>query len=503
MTMGRFLIPALLVLSLWGTALAAASDPHAAMAAPGKCSNCHAQEVGFGKQPPRPMKFKKDIVSICLECHTNKDVASLHPVDIRPGMTVPSNLPLDDEGTITCATCHNPHMPSQGKSPHVAEALTKRFINILSAKDTYPTFYLRMPNDKGQICEACHPRGKMSPSAAFHSMTKSRLESYAGSAKCGECHADEYREWEKTTHARMTRDPKVTPDAILADFAANPPFQREDIVYVLGSRWTQRYVVDKKGRKYVKAPIWSIQSKTWDRSYWVDKQWDQFCEGCHTTGFEMFSEPKFAELGIGCEACHGPGLEHAKSGGTTTIVNPAKLPLERREMICQSCHTSGHDLSGQFRFPLGYIPGQDLTRYYKGLTPKPGQDNATFMGDGSYEDRNRQWQFWISNYLNAKGITCDICKNFRERQTEKETARMSVSDHCLTCHEKTWKQTETHSRHLKGGVDCTRCHTPMLNPAGDRYSIHDHKFMFGKPLAARAESPAQTCKNCHPKRKDG
>ena len=221
----------------------------------------------------------------------------------------------------------------------------------------------------------------------------------------------------------------------------------------------------------------------------------------------MLKQPRFAELSIGCEACHGPGKAHASSGGTGKIVNPAKLKPDRREMICMSCHTSGHDVSGQFRFPLGYLPGEDLMLYYKGLTPKPGQDNATFAGDGSYEDRERQWKFWIDSYLNAKGITCDICKNFRQLQNEEETgqARMTVPEHCLTCHEKDFKQTELHSAHQKGGVDCTRCHKPKVVKGGERYSIHDHKFLFGRPTPEKTVTvQGQGCKTCHEgKRKDG
>lgn len=494
-----------LALALAISQVASASfDFHAEMNKPGTCLSCHEQDVSFGAQPPRPLKFKKDIVSICLGCHKTKDVASLHPVDIRPGKKMTSELPLDDHKQITCATCHNPHMPAQADEPYVAEALGKRVLDLFSFGKKHPTFFLRLKNSEGQLCDVCHERGRMGAATGFHQTVQSKLGQYAGSAKCGTCHVESYKQWLLTPHAKMTRDPKINPEAVLADFDNNPPFKRSDVVYVLGSRWTQRYVVEKNKKLYVKAPIWSVTGKSWDRSYWVDKQWDQFCQGCHTTGFEMKPDPKFAELAIGCEACHGPGKAHADSGGGAHIVNPAKLPTDRREMICESCHTSGHDISGAFRFPLGYLPGEDLTIYYKGLTPKPGQDNATFMGDGSYEDRRRQWTYWVDSFFNAKGITCDICKNFRERQEKQETeTKMTVTDHCLTCHEKSLKKSDTHTRHTEKGVSCEKCHNPMVAPGGERYSIHDHKFYFGKPTAAKAVKTEATCKGCHEKRKDG
>jgi hypothetical protein len=298
----------------------------------------------------------------------------------------------------------------------------------------------------------------------------------------------------------MARDPRRHPEAMKADFSSNPPFPKEDVLYVLGSRWTQRFVVDKGGKLQVKAAIWSITGKSWDTSYWVDKPWTNLCQGCHVTGFEIHEDkPRFTELAVGCEACHGPGKAHADSGGSGPIVNPADLNAARRQMICESCHTSGHDRTGQFRFPLGYVPGRDLTSYYKGLTPKPGQDNDTFAGDGSYNDRHRQWLYWVDSYFNARGLTCDICKNFRERKEGQSNTKvkMTVSEHCMTCHDESWPKKDVHARHLKADVGCDQCHLPALAPGGKSYSIHDHKFLFGKPVSDKPFTPQQACVRCH------
>jgi hypothetical protein len=474
-------------------------NPHASIYVEGACLECHVDELAPGQPLERPLRFTKDIVSICLECHKEKDVSSLHPVDVRPGMQVPDQYPLDESGQITCATCHNPHREFEAEEPFVAEVLTKRLLSIFTMKKKYRTFFLRTPNTRGDLCQGCHERGAVGD-AGFHVSEASMLGDYAGSARCGECHEEKYQEWKISQHARMATDPDKNPEAVLGDFENNPPFKRDDVVYVLGSRWTQRYVVEKKGRLHVKAPIWSIPGKSWDRSYWIDKPWDQFCQGCHTTGFEMKDEPKFSELGIACEACHGPGRAHADADGSGHIINPDKIDPDRSEMICESCHTSGHDRTGQFRFPVGYVPGRDLNHYYKGLMPKPGQDNETFMGDGSYDDRRRQWEFWQSAFFNAKGITCDICKNFRDRKSKKNTAAtMTVSEHCMTCHEKTWPESRLHAKHLDSEVHCNKCHIPKLAPGGDKYSIHDHKFYFGMPKVSEWKPLTETCAECHEK----
>jgi hypothetical protein len=472
----------------------AADDPHSFLSEVGECLRCHV-DVPSKKRPAAPLRFRKDLVSLCLDCHLEKDLSALHPVDIRPGVRVPEDLPLDEYGTMTCVTCHDPHAPYETDEPHVAESLSRRLLSLLTPGKKHRTFYLRRRNDQGQLCLACHDGAGLA-AEGFHVQEASILDQYAGSAACKPCHYEVYQEWQKTPHARMARDAREDPRAVLADFDDNPPFPREAVLFALGSHWTQRYVVSKRDKLHVKAPIWSIPQEAWDTSYWIDKPWAQYCQGCHTTGFEAKDQPRYVELGVGCEACHGPARMHAENEGVPSVVNPADLDPMRRVMVCESCHTTGHDRTGQFRFPLGYLPGKDLTHYYKGLLPKPGQDNDTFMGDETHEDRHRQWRFWVDTFMVQK-LSCDVCKNFRSRLEPKEKPEMSPSEYCLTCHEATWPKTGLHELHLEGNVHCHRCHVPKLAQGGEHFSIHDHKFLFIKPEAARALSPREACSQCH------
>ncbi|GAB4265624.1 MAG: hypothetical protein Kow0092_18090 [Deferrisomatales bacterium] len=472
----------------------AGDGPHGAWTREGDCERCHLATPDPGAAATAGLR--KDVVGLCLECHRDKDLSALHPVDIRPGAQVPDDLPLDDHGTITCATCHDPHGPYEADEPYVAQALSRRLLSLLTGRRRYRTFYLRRRNDEGQLCLACHDRNLLA-AEGFHVQEASRLDQYVGSPACASCHPRIYAEWKKTPHARMTRDARQEPGAVLARFEGDRPFPPDEIVYALGSHWTQRYVVAKEGRLLVKAAIWSIPQQTWDTSYWIDKPWTQYCQGCHTTGFEMKDEPRFAELGIGCEACHGPGRRHAESGGSGPVVHPARLDPVRRDMICEACHTTGHDRSGQFRFPLGYLPGSDLTRFFKGLLPKPGQDNETFAGDESYEDRHRQWVYWKETVMDAKGVTCDVCKNFRSRLSPSAVPRMTPSEYCLSCHRDRWPGDRLHTAHLEAEVHCHRCHAPKRTADGRSHSIHDHKFLFQPPEGGPAETPGAACGSCH------
>src|SRR5882724_8931991 len=94
---------------------------------------------------------------------------------------------------------------------------------------------------------------------------------YTGSAACKTCHPQVYERWKKTRMANVVRDPKEHPDAILPDLSKPDPllhFGKDDIAFVYGSRWKQRYF-KKIGDDYFPLPAqWDITSQVW-RAYFV------------------------------------------------------------------------------------------------------------------------------------------------------------------------------------------------------------------------------------------
>ena len=54
-----------------------------------------------------------------------------------------------------------------------------------------------------------------------------------------------------------------------------------------------------------------------------------------------YADPPFADNGVGCERCHGPGGEHVRNPSAAPMANPAKLDAVRRDSICMQCHLSG------------------------------------------------------------------------------------------------------------------------------------------------------------------
>lgn len=75
-------------------------------------------------------------------------------------------------------------------------------------------------------------------------------KTFVGSVACQTCHPQIYSRWKTTRMANVVRDPRVDEQAILPDLSKPDPlvtFTKNDIAFVYGSRWKQRYF--KKDRR--------------------------------------------------------------------------------------------------------------------------------------------------------------------------------------------------------------------------------------------------------------
>lgn len=297
---------------------------------------------------------------------------------------------------------------------------------------------------------------------------------YSGSAACAVCHSTEHADWAATLHARMIQDPKKTPtttlkidgatlvtNVIRADFAqlaqilpdAKTRYTAKDVVLTLGWRSTQRYILrDSKTKRLVLgAGQWNLQENKWQLAK-GGEDWLKECAGCHTTGYNPTAET-YIELGIGCEACHGPGSEHVK--------NPTRdnIPVNKLEAldaaICGQCHTRGSSppLDGaQYPYPVNYIVGNPLTS--KNFVPVQSTKlitDANWWPDGHAKNYRQQYLEWLGS-RHAQALT---------------TLQKSVqpADACLACHSADYviaKATGASLPTLKTAqfaITCQACHT--------------------------------------------
>jgi len=74
-----------------------------------QCLECHLEvPVGDGR---KEMKFVSSINELCKACHSRVEAVS-HSLCVVPSFDIRTSIPLEKGCGVTCATCHDPHMPA-------------------------------------------------------------------------------------------------------------------------------------------------------------------------------------------------------------------------------------------------------------------------------------------------------------------------------------------------------------------------------------------------------
>ena len=323
---------------------------------------------------------------------------------------------------------------------------------------------------------------------------------FLGSEGCIPCHESEYKGWTKTFHSTAVQDAKADPDAILADFSREDlPFTREEVEYTIGSHWDQRYMKKIDDEYYVLPRLWSVQSKEW-RPYsvwsWKRKPYSKYCAGCHTTYIDPVNRT-IGDEGVGCEACHGPGGKHVDGEGSVdSIVNPAKLSIEKGNMICASCHVRGTDKSEEYYYPIGFVPGDDLTKYYIPIEMKPDEEIRGAI--------SRLYRGWKDGKLNSARARCEVCGIGGTEGQDYEKKKNDVLDFCFSCHNfRTRMQLHTHHPSNVTQI-CTDCHVPKAKSLKDSLEgdIHSYSYFTIHNDNCYDKEIEKACVVCHTEEKD-
>jgi len=335
---------------------------------------------------------------------------------------------------------------------------------------------------------------------------------YVTSNSCQECHAEHYVSWKKNTLHPYMFLPVNHPDAkILGDFSLNDPsvtFKKEDIEFIIGSKWEQVYARMIDGEYYLFPSKWYVIQKKW-ADYKVDS-WHKTplsykCNGCHTTGFDP-NTLKFSEFGIGCEACHGPGSLHIQYRQKNdqvicTICHSVKNIKENsyqyivRDVspsVCGQCHNRGTSLKGdpikgvRFNFPIDYKPGGDLrTSQLSPSAPENDKEKKNWWGSGLAKSRHQEFSDWI-NSPHSQSLT-----NMIIGQSEDPGGCGKTSSPCLGCHATDYRHAPGNDKpdiySVKLGVTCVACHEP-----------HGRNQKRWKGVSNRAK-----CTDCHTNMTDG
>jgi len=109
--------------------------------------------------------------------------------------------------------------------------------------------------------------------------TAQKKAHFVGSATCKKCHKDNYEEWSHSQHPKMIQDVKKNPAAIVANFLKLPAdanFKKDDVVYTIGGKFKQRYMLSQDfngSADYVVGNYqWNVQTGKWQHyktwHYW-------------------------------------------------------------------------------------------------------------------------------------------------------------------------------------------------------------------------------------------
>jgi predicted CXXCH cytochrome family protein len=352
------------------------------------------------------------------------------------------------------------------------------------------------------------------------------LAHYVGSQACAKCHVDVYDRWKKTPMANIVRDPRQHPDAIIPDLATNTvaKFSRDQIAFVYGSLWKQRYFT-KVGDDYYPLPAqWEVKNHVWSK-YFVKAGadwWAQYyppenmqrptgptCDGCHSVGYDIHTK-QVAEWNVGCERCHGPGSEHAAHPTRANILNPSHMNYVAATDTCIQCHSQGRPLTTPiegkyYDWPVGYQVGGRLQDYWKLEERSLGTTDFYYFPDGTAHKNRMQGNDFVQSVMYRRGITCFSCHDVHGTNNYAQLIK-PADKLCLDCHgplspngpRTATLEEHTHHKKDSAGSQCIACHMPQIETEGPPNTfVHAHTFRFITPQMTDKYKIPNPCTQCH------
>ena len=328
--------------------------------------------------------------------------------------------------------------------------------------------------------------------------------------------------------ANIVRDPKEHPDAIIPDLSKADPaivkFKREDIAFVYGSKWKQRYFTKIGNDYFPLGAQWDIEHQKWSPYFVRDGTdwWTPFypkdnmkrptgptCDGCHSVNYDVTTKT-VTEWNVGCEKCHGPGSEHVKRPSQSNIVNPARLDYVDATNTCIQCHSQGRPLTPPaegkaYDWPVGFQMGKHLEDYWQLEEYKLGETSFTHFPDGTAHKNRMQGNDFVQAVMYRRGVTCFSCHDVHGTENNADLIKPG-SLMCLECHgpdspngPHNAASVEAHTHHKPGsaGNDCLACHMPKIEQTLPDDFVRGHTFKFITPAMTEKYKIPNPCTSCH------
>lgn len=404
-------------------------------------------------------------------------------------------------------------------------------------------------------------------SAPSNPDTKQIEAAYVGSAACQRCHEDEYAQWTSALHVQMTKPldqaqvkgdfrPGTRLDANGRSYAMSKrggryfisishrgrPAEEYEIAYTLGARRYQGYLSKlPDGRIYVLPAFFHVETGQWidykettplppDNGHDLRQIWNVNCFNCHATNLSQNFDPqsktyatRWTEMGIGCEACHGPGGAHValmdewqakperrpeidrrasnRQLGSILKIFSARTAAPRQVYdMCAYCHGNKNNIF------VGFTPGdryEDYALPFLISEPIPANDpQGDFWPDGRPTRFNRPQALTLSGCFQKGGVTCTNChaahgsKNDHSLKVPIERTNLL----CTQCHvalqEEPKLAAHTHHPAASAGSRCIECHMSDVN-----WRLmtrrRDHTMSPPVPEVTAKYGTPNACTTCH------
>lgn len=414
---------------------------------------------------------------------------------------------------------------------------------------------------------------------------------WATSKTCAGCHQDHHASWHRTFHRTMTQEATATAVRGRFDGSVYRywgvgvrPVERDGEYFfeyldandrvaltlpvrrTVGSRRYQQYLVQTPngGETYYRVHLlWHMEDQRWmhingvflrpDEQGFDDRVavWNHNCIFCHNTGpapnvqnmeelrrRELAGEPvnsaleaeydsTVAELGIACEACHGPGAEHAhrnrnplrryalhlSGAADPTIVHPRRVDQQRSVDICGQCHGQRTPLSPAAlrewietgpTFRAGELLTDHVRPVFRDIeVPRgiaPDLFRLRFWADDTARLTAYEYQGLVqSKCFDGGEITCISCHTMHSGDVHGNISdRNRGNAPCLECHTGIANDPQAHTRHSAGssGSLCYDCHMPKM--VFGVTGIHrSHRIEVPRPAHNAANERPDACTHCH------
>jgi predicted CXXCH cytochrome family protein len=427
-----------------------------------------------------------------------------------------------------------------------------------------------------------HLHHKLQSAASVTVPHLGRADGYSSSDSCRACHPDQYSSWHRSFHRTMTQvaSPEsvrgnfekidlefegdryrlerrgtefwvelVDPDWRIQQesgvAAGQPELVRATaaprvwrrVSMVTGSHYMQAYWIDNQhGNQQLSLPFtYLFEQERWAprpavllrdpaKTGWA-QVWNLGCVDCHSTAGQPGKLPakasfdtRVAELGIACEACHGPAAEHVRlnadprrryqmhlaAKGDPSIVNPARLSSKRSSEVCGRCHSVHSPLDEEEWLQHGssFRAGQELekttqvSRHVKVLELRRG----LFWSDDMIRVSGREYNGLVKSPCFQKGeMSCLSCHSLHRSEPTYHVAKtMDGNAACLQCHKKFATNLQQHTHHAPAstGSLCYNCHMPYTT-YGLMKGLRSHQISSPSVKTALQTGRPDACNLCH------